>query len=218
MTSAPLAALETLLNRCIRESSSARNLLAALDGKSLEVAVRGFAPVLRLEASQTRLSLSAGTAGSAATAAVSGSPLTLLGLVGASTAEGFRASGAELSGDAQTAESFAELLRRARPDIEEELSRIVGDIPAHELARMARRIGGWSRRAGSSLTMNAAEFLQEEARQLPPRAEVDAFHGDVERLRDDVERSAQRLDGLMARTSRRRSPRGRRDAVAGRAD
>ena len=205
--------LETLLNRHIHESSRARELLAGLEGKSLAVMVQGFDVGFLLAASEAHLSLQLRSADSDpdATAVVSGTPLMLLGLVRSSAAEGFRASGAELSGDAQTAETFAELLRHARPDIEEELSRLVGDVPAHELAGIARETNAWSRRAGSALAMNASEFLQEEARQLPPRTEVNAFSRDVERLRDDVERAGQRLD--LLESSRVREPSPRRAAV-----
>ena len=62
--------------------------------------------------------------------------------------------------------------------------------------------------------MNASEFLQEEARQLPPRTEVDAFTRGVERLRDDVERAGQRLDRLEA--GRAGAPSPRRAAVENR--
>ena len=94
---------------------------------------------------------------------------------------------------------------------------MIGDIPAHELAGAARRTDAWTRRAGSALSMNASEFLQEEARQLPPRVEVDAFGRDVERLRDDVERAAQRLARLETHRQRRASPESGSNAAAERA-
>ena len=204
--------LESVLNRCIGESSRAGELLESLDGRSLAIVVRGLGFRLRLQSLKTRLAVSVESASSgaaatatandsaadssSATATVEGTPPVLLGLLGNAEAEGFRESGAELSGDAQTAEAFAELLRHARPDLEEELSRLIGDIAAHEVARAAWRTDDWARQAGSALTMNTSEFLQEEARQLPPRVEVNAFGRDVECLRDDVERAAQRLARL----------------------
>ena len=231
--------LERVLNRCIGESSRARELLEGLDGRSLAVVVRGLGFRLRLQALKTRLAVSVESApsgaaaaaaanaaanatanvssanatanassaadSSSATATLEGTPPGLLGLLGNAGAEGFRESGAELSGDAATAEAFAELLRHARPDLEEELSRMVGDIPAHQLAGVARRADAWTRQAGSALAMNTSEFLQEEARQLPPRVEVNAFGRDVERLRDDVERAAQRLARLEGLRRRRPS-------------
>ena len=208
--------LEPLLNRCIGESSRAQDLLEGLAGKSLAIVVRGLGICLRLTASKTYLALRMEFAqsDSAATATVEGTPLDLLGLMDGSTAGEFRSSGTRLSGDAQTAEAFAELLRHARPDIEEELAKCVGDIPAHEVAGVARRTDAWARRAGTALAMNTTEFLQEEARQLPSRVEVDAFGRGVERLRDDVERAAQRLERLEGRRLNSPSHRGRRDASA----
>ena len=196
--------LETVLNRCIRESSRAGELLESLDGRSLAIVVQGLAICLRLGASKTRLGVSAMSPRpeDTATATVEGTPLALLGLLRSAGPEGFRESGVRLSGDAQTAEAFAELLSHARPDLEEELSGLIGDIAAHEVAGAARRTDTWARQAGSALTMNTSEFLQEEARQLPPRVEVNAFGRDVERLRDDVERAAQRLSRLEERRRR----------------
>ena len=190
--------LESVLNRCIRESSRAGELLESLDGRSLTIVVQGLEICLRLGASKTHLAVSVVSARSddTATATVEGAPLALLGLLRSSGPEAFRESGVRLSGDAQTAGAFAELLRHARPDLEEELSGLIGDIAAHEVAGAARRTDDWARQAGSALTMNTSEFLQEEARQLPPRVEVNAFGRDVECLRDDVERAAQRLARL----------------------
>ena len=208
--------LEAVLNRCIGDSSRARELLEGLDGRSLAIIVSGLGICLRLQASKTHLALSAASVRSdnTATATVEGTPLILLGLLGNAGAEGFRTTGARLSGDAPTAEAFAELLRHARPDMEEELSKLIGDIPAHEIAGAARRTDAFARRAGSALTMNASEFLQEEARQLPPRVEVDAFGRDVESLRDDVERAAQRLARLETQPPRQLSRGAGADATA----
>lgn len=223
--------LESVINRCIRESSRAGELLESLDGKSLAIVVRGLWFRMRLQSLKTHLAVSVESASSgaadtatanvssadsfSATATVEGTPPVLLGLLGNSEAEGFRESGAELSGDVATAEAFAELLRHARPDLEEELSKLIGDIAAHEVSGAARRTDDWARQAGSALTMNTSEFLQEEARQLPPRVEVNAFGLDVECLRDDVERAAQRLARLEQHRRRTTSRGDGVDAAAG---
>ena len=200
--------LESVLNRCIRESSRAGELLEILDGRSLAIVVQGLGICLRLGASKTHLAVSALSARSesTATATVEGTPLALLGLLRNAGPEGFRESGARLSGDAQTVEAFVELLGHARPDFEDELSKLIGDIAAHEVAGSARRTDAWARQAGSALTMNTSEFLQEEARQLPPHVEVNAFGRNVERLRDDVERASQRLARLEKHHSRVTTP------------
>ena len=207
--------LESVVNRCIRESTRAGEILEDLDGRSLAIVVQGLGICLRLGASKTHLAVSASSARSepSATATVEGTPLALLGLLRRAGPEAFRGSGVSLSGDAQTAEAFAELLGHARPDLEDELSGWIGDIAAHEVAGAARRTDDWARQAGSALTMNTSEFLQEEARQLPPRVEVNAFGRDVEHLRDDVERAAQRL-ARLEQLRRRATSRGAADAAA----
>ena len=43
-----------------------------------------------------------------------------------------------------------------------------------------------------------AEYLTVESRDVVPRAELDAFHDDVDALRDDAERLAARIARLRA--------------------
>ena len=203
MTKRSIVAIESLLNQHIQESSTAQDRLFALAGRSLAINIQNFGTNLRLDAEQTRLGVSMISDDSivATTATISGTPLTLLNLLNVSTLADFRAAGVEFSGDIQTAEAFAELLRLARPDLEEELSHLVGDIVAHKMARSVRRMKGWGTRAIDALTMDTSEFLQEEIRQLPPRVEVESFSREVERLREDTDRTAQRVDKFLKGTN-----------------
>ena len=43
---------------------------------------------------------------------------------------------------------------------------------------------------------NIREYLQEEAREVPSRSEVESFGDDVNTLRDDVERLAAKVQRL----------------------
>ena len=205
MTKQSIAAIESLLNQHIQKSSTAQDRLFALAGRSLAINIRNFDIKLQLDAEQTRLEVSMISDDSivATTATISGTPLTLLSLLNVSTLADFRAAGVEFSGDIQTAEAFAELLRLARPDLEEELSHLVGDIVAHKMARSVRRVKGWGTRAIDALTMDTSEFLQEEIRQLPPRVEVESFSREVERLREDTDRTVQRVDKFLKDTNGR---------------
>ena len=205
MTKRSIVAIEHLLNQHIQESSTAQDRLFALAGRSLAINIQNFGTNLRLDAEQTRLGVSMISDDSivATTVTISGTPLTLLNLLNVSTLADFRAAGVEFSGDIQTAEAFAELLRLARPDLEEELSHLVGDIVAHKMARSVRRVKGWGTRAIDALTMDTSEFLQEEIRQLPPRVEVESFSREVERLREDTDRTAQRVDKFLKETNGR---------------
>jgi ubiquinone biosynthesis protein UbiJ len=46
---------------------------------------------------------------------------------------------------------------------------------------------------------NAAEYFAHETRDLVPRAEAEVFLGEVDRLREDVDRAAARVEALLAR-------------------
>jgi ubiquinone biosynthesis protein UbiJ len=194
---AALELVERELNRHVAGSTAALDLLDELEGSSFAVHVEGLGITCVLRAEPGRLAL--GTDATGATATLRARPFDLLRLVGADGLSQVKGTKAEISGDLQVAERFAKLLKLARPDLEEELSRWIGDIPAHALGRAAQGASAWLRRAVRALGMNTAEYLQEESRALPAPLEAQAFYDDVERLRDGVERAAARLARLERR-------------------
>ena len=103
----------------------------------------------------------------------------------------------EITGDAHTGERFQRLLALARPDIEEELSHIVGDAAAHSIGQLARGLGEWARDARATMGTNIREYLQEESRDVPSRYETERFARDVGTLRDDVDRLEARIARLQ---------------------
>jgi ubiquinone biosynthesis protein UbiJ len=106
-------------------------------------------------------------------------------------------SRAEIAGDAELANSFARALREFDPDWEEELSRYVGDVPAHLIGKTFRAARAWAGDARTRLDADVAEYLREEVRLLPDRAAVAAFIAEVDRLRADADRLAARVENLL---------------------
>lgn len=103
---------------------------------------------------------------------------------------------ATLQGDAEFAAIVGKVLRGLRWDAEEDLSRIVGDIPAHELSQAGSRIRQEIGRQAMAMAGMLAEFWQEEQPQIAKKRHLDKFSKDVDALRDDVERFAKRLERL----------------------
>jgi ubiquinone biosynthesis protein UbiJ len=101
-----------------------------------------------------------------------------------------------IRGDIELGNRFRAILERLDIDWEEHASRVVGDVAAHELGRALRAASGWVRGATHTLAADATEYLQEESRLLPRRERVEEFLGAVDRLRDDAERLARRLERL----------------------
>ena len=186
-----MSLIESELNRCVGESTAARELLARLNGTSFAVHVEGVGLTVVLHADGERLRLDSNSTG--ATATLRATPFDLLRLLRAEGVSGVKRTRADLSGDLEVAERYARMLKLARPDLEGEIAKWLGDVPAHALGEAVRGFGAWFARAGAALRMNAAEYLQEESRALPAPLEAQAFYSDVERLRDDVERAAARL-------------------------
>ncbi len=189
---------ERWLNRQVAESTAAQAELRALDGRSMAVHVEGLGISLCLIVSDGQLRVENRL--DAASVTLRGTPGALAALLRRDRdrplAGQFRESGAELTGSIDVAERFAEMIRLARPDLEEELSRWIGDVPAHELVNATRHVADWALDTGRTMEQNTAEYLQEESGTLPASAEMRAFAEDVQDLRDDVERLAARIDRL----------------------
>jgi ubiquinone biosynthesis protein UbiJ len=203
-----LRPLETLINRNLGASTPARELLAQLAGRSfaiqVETPVGGRLTRLRIAAAADGLALDSGD--EPADAAVTGTPLGLAALLAGRSDGRFTAAGVTIAGDAEIAAAFEKLLRHARPEIEEELARLLGDVPAHYAARAAKGAVAWGRRAIDSFARNVGEYLTEEGRDVVPRAELEVYHGAVDRIREDVDRAEARLALAADRVGRRARP------------
>src|SRR6202012_3072012 len=116
--------LENVLNRGLPRSPRAQQLCAELTGRSVAVEVREIARLL-LESTGTSLRISRGDAG--ADAEIVGGPFGLLALGAASPEAVLQRGDVEIRGDAELAEKFRELVLLLRPDVEEDLSRVLGD-------------------------------------------------------------------------------------------
>jgi ubiquinone biosynthesis protein UbiJ len=107
-----------------------------------------------------------------------------------------RAGDIRITGPADTADRFRELLHLAKPDIETELGRILGQSTAHQLGSFMRGLGDFSMRAGEKFAQRVSEHLTVEKRSLLTQAELDGFLKGVDTLANDVERAAARVERL----------------------
>ncbi len=187
--------LIALVNRQIKATTPARELCAELDGKVMAVRVKdtGLAMYFCVCANEIAL---LGDIDGDPDIAITGSLLSLARLATSSGEDAIRDGSLELIGDAEVVQAFQKLLSYGRPDIQEELSGVIGDVAAHRLGEIARSVGSWGKEAGATLRQNITEYLQEERRDVPSRYEVEAFTRKVDELRDDVARVEARLNQL----------------------
>jgi ubiquinone biosynthesis accessory factor UbiJ len=202
-TPAWLASAEAVLNRNIAASSEAAGLARRLEGRSLQVDVEAITKI-RANVFGGRLALSfAGESPDSAPIApadahIFGSVPALLQLLKASGPAQAKTS-AQIRGDAEIANLYRELFSAARPDIEEELSRFLGDMPARHLSQIAKSVRTWARRARRTAGENITEYLQEEGRDLISKPELEEFLLGVDQVRESIDRIEARLSSIEQR-------------------
>ena len=190
-------AIENLLNRNLPRSPRARELCQALKDKRVRVEARGLGWVLVAEALGDSLRLTKEVPDSRAPdAEISGSLMNLAALAGPNPEEVVQRGDVSIRGDAEVAQKYRELAMLLKPDVEEELARLIGDTPAHQALRFVRMAAGFGRRAATTSVRNVAEYLAHERGDLVPRAEAEDFYRGVERLREDLDRLDARTRSL----------------------
>lgn len=185
----PLAAL---INRQLRSKTPARELCAGLEDRVFAVRVTNTSLVMYVIVGPGEIYLT-NEYSSAPDATATGSLLSLARLAGPDGDAAIRDGSVEITGDSELALEFQALLRYGRPDLEEELSGVVGDVIAHSIGEFARNTSRWGQEARSTVRQNVSEYLQEESRAVPSRYETESFRQEVELLRDDVARFEARL-------------------------
>jgi len=104
--------------------------------------------------------------------------------------------GVRIEGDVEFAQDVSFLARNLDWDVEEDLSRVVGDIAAHRIVTTARSFGRWGRDAGKRLAESAAEYWTEESPLVASRVKVASFAQAVAEFRDAVDRLQKRVEKL----------------------
>ncbi len=102
----------------------------------------------------------------------------------------------KVEGDAEFAVTIHHVVSNLRWDIEEDLSRVVGDIAAHRMAGAGRKLDQWGRQSADNLARSFGEYWTEEQPLIASKHEVEAFVRDVDVLRDDLARVEKRVELL----------------------
>ncbi|MFO1418421.1 MAG: SCP2 sterol-binding domain-containing protein [Methylotetracoccus sp.] len=193
------ATLEASLSAYLTRSDGSREQLRNLDGRTIELRIEPSLLTLYLIPHPNGLQIRTTIAGTP-DVSLSGTPLALMRVASSEfPPHRLSAAGITVSGDAETAQMLQNLMRSSRIDWQALVASVTGESLAGALFRDLAGVRDWVRSARHTLTANLAEFLQEESRDLPSAAEADALLGGIDRLRDDCERLAARVERLTAR-------------------
>ncbi|HEY0269326.1 MAG TPA: SCP2 sterol-binding domain-containing protein [Methyloradius sp.] len=185
--------LTRLLNHLITQNSWARAELTPFAGKS----VRFNMPPIN--ASLTILEdgglTMAGDANQADATVTLSLPIALRLLAKDETA----AKHAQLEGDTELAMTLSKVMQNLEWEYEEDLSQVIGDIPANKIATFGRETAAGIKKQSLNAADMLAEYWQEEQPMIAKKRHVEKFVTDVDTLREDAERLGKRFEKLIAR-------------------
>lgn len=107
-----------------------------------------------------------------------------------------------LEGDIQLAQKFSQLMTDCKPDIEEWLSRVTGDVVAHTVVQGAKNVGSLLTSQFNKHQNHLAQVLTEEWRIAPAPLEIAYFCDQVDEVKSQAARLEAKLAALLEKISK----------------
>ena len=171
----PAVAFCFFANHVLDGAPWARERLVRFAGRTLEFRAALFPPVLVAITAQGRLEPSS---------AESADARVVL------------APGPRISGDAELAAELQELARTLRWDVEEDLSRVLGDVLAHRAAETARALWRWQGDAAGRIGEALVAYASDEARMVVRHPELSSLAESLAQLSRSLAELEQRVARL----------------------
>lgn len=105
-----------------------------------------------------------------------------------------------IAGDADLAQLLGRLAGQLRWEYEEDLSKLIGDAPAHFAVAQGKKIVSAGKAASRDLIENTVEYLSEEKKVLLNQRDFATHKNQLMELRDSVERLEKRIALLQQRS------------------
>jgi ubiquinone biosynthesis protein UbiJ len=190
-------ALETALNHTLSLDPDTQQRLAALNGRSVQLHLRGPEIALAVTVEDARLVV--GPPLEDSQLRVAATPGSLLAMLFRRDDDGIAPGKVEIAGDAELARRLEKLASKFAPDFEEAFARTFGDVVGVPLAKAVRKGLVHARETAAHLTEDGADWLREEARIALAPGEVEGFLDGVDNLRERSERLESRMQRLAQR-------------------
>jgi ubiquinone biosynthesis protein UbiJ len=176
------------LNHMLRQESQARASLLALAGRTAKIQAGPF-------------SLQFSIAADGSIAASDASPQVTIDIDPLALATGLTDPArilrdAQICGDAELAQALSRVAGRIRPDLEEDLSRVVGDAAAVRIAAALRAVQRQVADTGARAAREVADYLAGERALLASRGPFQRFAAEVNELERATEHLVDRAGRL----------------------
>ena len=189
-------AVETSLNRLLKDDPEGLRRLARLRGKVISVTINEFGKQLIFIFTQQIDVLAAYEGEVDCQLALNLSVLPELRQQ-ANLTQLIKADKLAVEGDIQLAQQFSTLLSGLKPDLEEKLSHYTGDIVAHTVVSGAKSSVRFIQRGVERCQRDFAEVITEEWKLAPQALEIAHFADQVDDLKSDFSRLEARFNQLL---------------------
>ncbi len=203
-----IRSIETLINKALRLDEETLYALAKLDGKVIAFQFTNTQLIVFLSPSIKGLAMNTFCANKP-DVLIKGTPANfVMMLASAKKATTSLPTDMQITGDIGLGQDFQKIMQNIQIDLEEPLAKWVGDGAAYQLGKFFRGTGSFAINTSKTLALDMSEYLRFETEVLPDDLLVEAFCKDVDVLREDVDRVAQRFSALETRINNKRKATG----------
>jgi ubiquinone biosynthesis protein UbiJ len=196
-----ISGLDMAINRYLRLDPDTLARMAQLDTHCIAIELRGLDLTLYALPGGNGISITDHCAGTPDTT-ISGTPFGLARIgLGRQKERALFSGEVEITGNVEVGRAFQDILEGMDIDWEEQLSRLTGDMVAHNIGNAMRNAGDLLRQGSAITRQNTTEYLQEELRVLPAHIEINNFCADVTKLAMDADRLAARVARLEKKSA-----------------
>jgi ubiquinone biosynthesis protein UbiJ len=184
--------LEAAINRYLSLDPESHARLLALDDKLITIELLAVSYTLPLKIAGGRIVILSEPP-EKPDVVIRGTPLSLLHMSLSEDRKQFFADDVQIEGNLELGQQIIDLFDEMEIDWEEHTSRVIGDIPAHQVGRFIKEAKAMIQRAKDSLTQNINEYVHEEKLIFPPKEALYDFFNDIDLLRMDADRLEARV-------------------------
>tara|TARA_B110000971_G_scaffold87172_1_gene89548 strand:- start:257 stop:832 length:576 start_codon:yes stop_codon:yes gene_type:complete len=102
-----------------------------------------------------------------------------------------------IEGDIELANKISQVLRKIEWDLEEDLAKYIGDIPAIHTTKALKKIKNTTKENIKTLTSSLIEYWQEENKILAKTRDVEMFNKKIDTIVEDTERVEARINNII---------------------
>lgn len=192
-----LSSLEKIINTYLQLDPESVQRLSVLQGKIIKVRIVNWKTSFFIVITKKELKLTT-TSKKNPDIIISGNLLNLFKTAWAKgSSPAFFKNQIKITGKTEIGEKIRDILVNINIDWEEYLSKITGDILAHQIGLYIKRTANFGKSALETVRVNIQDHLQNEAQILPSLEEIEHFIQSVTELQYSIDRTEARILRLM---------------------